>query len=81
MTRNLKNVVAKVILTLGLVAVIGAGAGCDEWLDPYAYLGYVDYGYPSWGLYDPTDTIQSVVDYRQDVMDWSADAWCDYIRQ
>lgn len=37
--------------------------------------------FPGYGLYDPTGTIQSVIDYRQDVMDWSANAWDEYILQ
>ena len=53
------------------------------------YGGWNDYGswggygstYPDYGLYDPTNVIQDVVDYRQSVMDWSADAWSDYILQ
>jgi hypothetical protein len=63
--------------------------GCDGGLDLLGGMGgyYPDYGYSGWGyfpdygLYDPTDTIQSVVDYRQSVMDWSANAWSDYILQ
>ena len=43
--------------------------------------GYTDWSYPDYGLYDPTNDIQSVIDYRQDVMDWSNDAWDAYIRQ
>ncbi len=44
--------------------------GCDD-------LSY----YPSYGLHDPTGVIQDVIDYRQDVMDWSCDAWDAYIRE
>jgi hypothetical protein len=37
--------------------------------------------WPDTSLYDPTADIQSVIDYRQDVMDASNDGWDDYIRQ
>lgn len=37
--------------------------------------------WPDSGLYDPTADIQSVIDYRQDVLDTSNDGWDDYIRQ
>ena len=80
----------------GLMAAVLAGSmlfqfglgGCDSGLDLLGGGGYYpDLGYSSWnyfpdyGLYDPTDTIQSVIDYRQSVMDWSANAWSDYILQ
>ncbi len=37
--------------------------------------------FPASDLYDPTDIIQDVIDYRQDVMEWSANAWDEYILQ
>lgn len=37
--------------------------------------------YPDSTLYDPTDTIQSVIDYRQDVYDNVNAGWDEYIRQ
>lgn len=62
--------------------------GCDGMGDPFGGYGYYpDYGYSDWGyfpdygLYDPTDTILSVNDYRQDVMESTADAWDAYIRE
>jgi hypothetical protein len=33
------------------------------------------------GCYNPTYEIQSVIGYRQSVMDWSNDAWDAYIRE
>ena len=52
-------------------------SGCTD-LGGYGY----NYGYyPAYGLYDPTNDIQSVISYRQDVMDWSNDAWDAYIRE
>lgn len=66
-----------------LLASLAALCGCDLYntaglwpLDFYS--GYYN-SYPAYGLFDPTSTIQSVVQYRQDVMDWSADAWSEYI--
>ena len=77
MTRRIQKYIGKAILSLvGLFCVAG-GTGCDELLNA-AYLG----GYfPASTYYDPYYDIQSVIDYRQDVMDWSNDAWDAYIRE
>ena len=37
--------------------------------------------WPQTTLYDPTNDIQSVIDYRQNVMDNVATGWDDYIMQ
>ncbi len=75
------------ILVIILLSVTGcvALAGCDtsgygSWggmVNPWytSSLGLPEY--PT--LYDPTWEIQSVIDYRQDVMDDVADGWSDYI--
>ncbi len=64
----------------GLFAVLSGWAvlqnGCAD-LGGYGYGGY----FPAYGLYDPTNDIQSVIAYRQSVMDWSASAWDEYIRE
>ena len=69
---------------------LGAATGCDLYdIGGYdLFGGYGDvfggwdgYGYPASDLYDPTDIIGDVIDYRQDVMDWSNDGWDDYIHQ
>ena len=59
------------LLSASSLDLNGYGTGYD------LYGGY----YPSFSLYDPTDTIQDVIGYRQSVMDWSNDAWDAYIRQ
>lgn len=78
---------ATVALTLTAVICLGAATGCDLY-DLGGYGGYGDwyggwggYGYPASDLYDPTAIIGDVIDYRQEVMDWSNDAWDEYIRQ
>jgi hypothetical protein len=55
----------------------------DGWVGGGAPVGVPVSGttYPPSTLYDPTDTIQSVIDYRQDVYDRVNDAWDEYIRQ
>jgi len=65
------------IVALAVVALTGA-TGCDLL---GTGLGSLGFGFGSYGLFDPTDTIQSVLDYRWDVMDFSNDAWNDYILQ
>lgn len=81
MTRSLNNRggrgrwIKGLVLALGFSAVVAA-TGCDE-----LYSGLYDGYYPSYGYYDPTLTIQSVIDYRQSVYDASNAAWDEYIRQ
>ncbi len=63
------------LLSLGLAAIFTA-TGCDY--SSMVGLG----GYPDCSLLDPnycSDIIGSVIDYRQDVMDWSNNAWDEYI--
>lgn len=62
--QTVRSLVLAALLGLGFLSTFTA-TGCDT--SGYSY-------------YDPTDIIQSVIDYRQDVMDWSVDAWDDYIR-
>ena len=74
-----------------LVALVSMGGCYDYGLGNLIGLGnLVDYTggwdtggtyWPDTSLYDPTADIQSVIDYRQDVMDTAADGWDDYIRQ
>jgi hypothetical protein len=54
-----------------LAALFLTCIGCDSYTYPYLYDPY-GYGY---------DAMQSVIGYRQDVMDWSNDAWDAYIRE
>lgn len=76
-TKN--NVIGRavVVVALAIVALLNA-TRCDL-LD--AGYGLYDFGYGGYSYYDPTDTIQSVIDYRQDVYDWSNNAWDEYILQ
>jgi hypothetical protein len=78
MTRRIQKHVGKVILSLvGLFCVAG-GTGCDEYGLMGSYLG----GYfPASTYYNPYNDIQSVIGYRQGVMDWSNDQWDAYIRE
>ena len=48
----------------------GSSLGYGSYYDPYSYYGYYD-----------TSTVQSVIDYRLDAMDWSNNAWDEYIRE
>lgn len=83
------------LVAVGLVSLIGS-TGCDltgGLINPENILswgGLVDPGYtsaiglpayPGYGGYDPTNDIQSVIGYRQDAMQASADGWSDYINQ
>jgi hypothetical protein len=76
------NAVANMMRRMAVVGVLLVGlsmaCGCDMY-------GTTGYGYTTWypdtTYYDPTWEIQSVIDYRQDVMDWSAAGWSDYILQ
>lgn len=95
--RTFTQKMRQVVLAGMVLAVLATSAGCDELLTPMFYTpdyggyyggwdnyggwGGYDIGYPDYGLYDPTSVIQDVVDYRQDAMDWSANAWDEYIRQ
>ena len=69
-------------------AILLASTGCDEYSNLASWGGLVDPWYTSsMGLpayptyYDPTDTIQSVIDYRWSAMDNAAAGWSDYILQ
>jgi len=71
--------VAKVlVLVVAVVAILGS-VGCYDTLGGLA--GLYGYGFPDSSLYDPTDIIQDVIGYRQSVMEQSANAWDEYIRQ
>ncbi|HOW73004.1 MAG TPA: hypothetical protein PKY77_20595 [Phycisphaerae bacterium] len=63
------------VLALGFSAV-AAATGCDE-LYSGLYGGY----YPSYGYYDPTSTIQSVISYRQSVYEASNAGWGAYFQE
>lgn len=77
-THNLRKLGLAAALLLSLATLCGCDLYNTAGLWPLDfYSGY--YSYPAYGLYDPTSTIQSVVEYRQDVMDWSANAWSEYI--
>jgi hypothetical protein len=75
MLKALKNNAAMILVVLGGLFILGTQAGCDELLGYYGY----GYGFPSYGYYDPYYDIQSVIGYRQDVMDNAATAWDQYI--
>lgn len=82
MAPKMNGTAAKVLMVLAGVLCLAAASGCDMLgLSPYVGTGYWGNDYPDWGLYDPYNDIQSVIDYRQDVMDWSANAWDEYIRE
>ena len=86
MFQNLQKNVAMIVLALTAVICLGAATGCDLYgmsgRGGYGNLfgGYGGYGFPDATLYDSYYDIQSVIDYRQDVMDWSNDGWDAYIR-
>jgi len=78
--------IGKAGLAAGIWAVLALAAGCDQTAlvgggVPGGFGGWTGGYWPDWGYYDPTDTIQGVIDYRWEVMDWSNDAWDEYIRQ
>jgi len=64
-----------------LVAVFSGAVVFENGCNLLGSGGYYGYGFPSDGLYDPTDTIQGVIDYRLDVMDSVAAGWSDYLLQ
>lgn len=76
------QIVRIVVVLVGLLS-IGASSGCDQLFYPdWTSLYYPgSYYYPSTSLYDPTDLIQGVVDYRLDAMETSANGWSEYILQ
>ena len=73
---NSKAMHVAALVLMVMVGVIGlvANVGCDTY-------GGMGMPYYATGLYDPTADIQSVIGYRQSVMDYSADAWDAYIRE
>ena len=78
MTTLKNNTRRMVVTTVMLVAVISMG-GCYD----YGLANLIGAG-GGWGTgwtggYDPTGDIQSVIDYRQQVMDNTATAWDQYI--
>jgi hypothetical protein len=72
---TLKNTVRKTMLAGLLVAAVSALCGCND----YGLGSLIGLGFPDSSLYDPTAEIQSVIEYRQSVTDYYADAWSDYI--
>ena len=71
---TLKNNMRRIAVAGVMLAALVSMGGC------YDYgLGNLGGGWGGSSLYDPTSTIQGVIDYRQDVMDRSADAWDQYI--
>ena len=82
--RTWVNTIRLTAMTVVPAIAMAALAGCDESL-PGGFggggLGGGGYYYPEWGLYDPTQDIQDVIDDRWEVMDWSNDQWDEYIRQ
>jgi hypothetical protein len=74
MLKALKKNVATILVVLGVLFVLGTQTGCNELLGYYG-----GYYFPSYGYYDPYYDIQSVIGYRQDVMDNAATAWDQYI--
>ena len=64
---NLKGTAVKAILVVCGLFVAATSFGCDM------------YGLGSFGLFDPSYLIGSTDAYRNDVMDWSAQAWSDVI--
>lgn len=73
------------LLTLAALTALMTTTGCDLATGLGYGLGagwdYLSGFYPDYGLYDPFNDIQNVIGYRQEVMDWSNDAWDAYIRQ
>jgi hypothetical protein len=84
MKREMKNLTGGWMVKVVLVVLVGMSAMLTTGCVPAGLAGNA-YDlmsmFPEYGLYDPTADIQSVIDYRQDVMDWSNDAWDEYIRQ
>ncbi len=86
MNANLKETAVKAVLVLaGLVTVLGS-TGCDEtwvngigWVDPWYTSAY--YGVPEATYYDPTNEIQSVIEYRGAAMETAANNFSDFIMQ
>ncbi len=56
-----------------------SGAPIGTW--PQVSIPVTPTTFPPTTLYDPTNDIQSVIDYRQQVMEDSASGWGDYILQ
>jgi hypothetical protein len=79
MAAKLCKNVATILLSLAALVCVAAGTGCDQLLGTTG--AYLNGWFPATGLYDPTNDIQSVIDYRLDVMEASNDAWDEYIRQ
>lgn len=88
--RVMDMVMICILVAVGVISLVG-NVGCDNLVNydnVASWGGLVDPWYTSaMGLpaynsgYDATGTIQSVIDYRQDAMDWSNAAWDDYIMQ
>jgi hypothetical protein len=93
MDSRIQKNIGKVVLSLIALFCVVGGTGCDDslmggYLDALTggytsglTAGYPTTGFPATGYYDPTNDIQSVNSYRQDVMDWSNDQWDAYIRE
>jgi hypothetical protein len=82
--KAMANAMQRLAVSCVILAILSTLTGCDLYgVNPYAWTSpvYTDTWFPASDLYDPTWEIQSVIDYRQSVMDWSNDAWSDYIRQ
>ena len=83
-SNGLKPIMIASLVGLVLV-VLFCNVGCYEtgyqngYIDPWYTSSIGLPAYPT--LYDPTNDIQSVIGYSWEVMDWSNDAWSDYILQ
>jgi len=76
-TQMTRRSVRKALLTLGLtLLLLMTATGCNEM---YYYAAMGAYSMPYWTGYVDVGAIQSVNSYRQDAMDWTADAWDEYI--
>jgi hypothetical protein len=77
---TLKNNMRKAVLASAVLAGLAALCGCDQWTTYDPLLGYANFPQVT-PYYDPTETIQSVWEYRQEVYDNSNAAWDEYIRE
>ena len=70
---------ASMVFQYGGCADLGTGGlSLDGLFVPYTSGMY---GFPSYGLYDPTNDIQDVINYRLGAMETAASGWSDFILQ